>query len=397
VQTRFDHTLDSADNQFFQSMRFSATRLQPYLASAIFAMTPVASPGRGTFAVDRHWRLYLDMEMARTWGVERAAGVLLHEANHLLRKHHERGVSHKVSGATALTWNVACDIAINDDLISAGLSLPSPILPSTFGLATGDVEEHYYERLRRSETAPGVFSCGSGAGGPAEDNELDEQEASVIDDVDAFNIRQEVRIAISRSDPSNVPGGMTRWAIDTNDDSRIHWKTLLRGALAREAHSSSGLARATWTRSHRRSQPQDTFLKPGYRRLGLRIAVVLDTSGSIDQSLLDIAASELQGLLRTVRGGTLTLIPCDSQSHVPRQLKQASMIPAPGGGSTDLRVGISCAAEVVPSPDLIVVLTDGVTPWPRRAPERTRVIAVVISPRSPLPSGPGITAIRVHD
>jgi predicted metal-dependent peptidase len=78
-------------------------------------------------------------------------------------------------------------------------------------------------------------------------------------------------------------------------------------------------------------------------------------------------------------------------------LKQASKIQALGGGTTDLRVGISCAAELVPSPDVIVVLTDGETPWPHRAPGRTRLVAAVLSDRSPLPSGPGITAIRIYD
>jgi predicted metal-dependent peptidase len=48
-----------------------------------------------------------------------------------------------------------------------------------------------------------------------------------------------------------------------------------------------------------------------------------------------------------------------------------------GGGGTDMGVGIVAAQALKPRPDVVIVLTDGHTPWPSIEP-RVAVIAVLI-------------------
>ena len=48
--------------------RLVAVEHAPYLAHALFGVTPLAADGLGTFAVDRGWRLYLDPATLSRWG-----------------------------------------------------------------------------------------------------------------------------------------------------------------------------------------------------------------------------------------------------------------------------------------------------------------------------------------
>ncbi|MGI8792201.1 MAG: DUF2201 family putative metallopeptidase, partial [Acidimicrobiales bacterium] len=55
--------MDAETRRLFAAGRLWAAHQFPYLASALFAMTAVSSPGIGTVAVDGSWRLYVDPEV----------------------------------------------------------------------------------------------------------------------------------------------------------------------------------------------------------------------------------------------------------------------------------------------------------------------------------------------
>jgi predicted metal-dependent peptidase len=387
--------LEKEELRFFQAMRLNAIQIQPYMASVLFAMIPVVESGLGTFAVDRHWRLYLDMEVAKDWGRTAGAGVLLHEAHHLLRSHCDRGVSQQVSSETAMTWNLACDAAINDDLVAADIDLPSPIVPASLGFAPGGLEEQYYQQLRAREEANEGQSCGSGAGGRPGLNELDVSDSPIIDEIDASSIREEVRREVRRNQHGmKIPTGLNRWAHGFTEP-KAPWATLLRRVVRSELRCATGRLRTTWHRPYRRGDASDQFLRPGNHRTHVRVAVVFDTSASMHQRLLDAAAAELRGVLKATRARTIAVIACDAIAHAPRDFGHCETIRMEGGGQTDLRNGIVAATELSPSPSLIIVLTDGETVWPSRAPEDIPVIAVVIGNKGSLPAGTGISALRI--
>lgn len=119
-----------------------------------------------------------------------------------------------------------------------------------------------------------------------------------------------------------------------------------------------------------------------------KVAFVLDTSGSMstgEGSLLDKAITEAHGLVKSLRCSVYGMA-CDSSAK--SQLKPVSkpadiMALAVGGGGTDMRVGIKAAAESKVRPDVIVLLTDGETPWPTPSemPRKSRLIVCVIQSR----------------
>ena len=97
--------------------RLQACRHWPFASHAILSMVPVPRPGLGTLAVDQHWRLYYDEAALQDMGVQHAAGLILHEVDHLLKRHHKRGDSLVRDDESKWdTWNDATDAAINDGL-----------------------------------------------------------------------------------------------------------------------------------------------------------------------------------------------------------------------------------------------------------------------------------------
>lgn len=82
-------------------------------------------------------------------GTEQAAGLILHELDHLLKRHHKRG-GLMVNGDASRwdTWNHATDASTNAGLRSEGIPLPPGLVyPEKFGLPDGLSAEEYFREL----------------------------------------------------------------------------------------------------------------------------------------------------------------------------------------------------------------------------------------------------------
>ena len=119
---------------------------------------------------------------------------------------------------------------------------------------------------------------------------------------------------------------------------------------------------------------------PGTRRPVPNVAFVVDTSGSVDDTLLARALGEVDGALRGlgVSGSSVTVLSCDAAVHTVQRVRSARGAKLAGGGGTDMRVGVAAAEELRPRPDVIVVFTDGYTPWPQSAPPGASVIVALL-------------------
>lgn len=117
-----------------------------------------------------------------------------------------------------------------------------------------------------------------------------------------------------------------------------------------------------------------------------KVTFVLDTSGSMGGvtkgSRLDIALNEAFGLVRTMNCEVFG-IACDAAVHAAVSVKSPADILklSKGGGGTDMRIGIKAAADDKNKPDVVVLITDGETPWPTKheMPRRARVVVCVTS------------------
>jgi hypothetical protein len=150
----------------------------------------------------------------------------------------------------------------------------------------------------------------------------------------------------------------------------------------------------TYRKLSRRQAASPRAILPGSQKPVPSVDVVVDTSGSMDDGLLAQAVGEVDGVLQTLGNsvGNVQVYSC-AAAHTAGSVRRAHDLQLVGGGGTDLRVGIDAALSGRPRPELLIVLTDGDTPWPVSRPTGCAVVAVIIS-RGATPSCPD-WAVRV--
>lgn len=385
------------ESNAFRLARLVAAEMMPYFMSALFAASPVAAPGLGTFAVDGAWRLYLDPEClvgTTAWSSRDAAAVLVHEIGHLIRDHDGR--ARALPADYPALWNFAADAEINDDLLAAGVPLPGgPITPAALGQADNDIAENYYAALlakgagSNDSLDDGGPGCGSGAGMPTspwESIPVGDRALPGISAEEGDLVRRTVAVAVrehaAAKGRGTVPAGLQRWSEDVLRPPSVPWQQVLRATVRRAIHTAAGATDYTYRRPSRRRVPG--LVLPAMQGQSVLVSIVVDTSGSMSASALTAALSEIQGVLNApgIDRDRLLVMSCDAESGTPQRISTVDAIDLVGGGGTDMTVGIEQAESFTPPPHVVIVLTDGYTPWPD-SPTRARLICALIGDTPP--------------
>jgi predicted metal-dependent peptidase len=360
------------DSTLLQAARLWIGHHRPYYASALYRCSIVPARGIPTMAVDDHWRIYVNPEFANALGVTRFAAALVHEVNHLIRDHAGRarlcGVQ---SSEQRHRWNLAGDAELNDDLVADGLDVDKArwVFPWTFGLKKDLTAEVYYQQLKQQEL--GGDGCGSGSGGVAFDDELpsDDPRFPAVSEREAQMVRTDVAEAVLEFQRArgDLPGDLVAWAQGILHP-KVDWRRVLAGLVREAVATVSDDGDFTYRRFGRRSSALPQIRVPGLLRHVPQVAVIIDTSGSMGMEDLERAVSEVQGILRSssVADDAITLLTVDARVHGVQQINRVDEVRLGGRGGTDMTVGITAALALKPRPDIIVVLTDGYTPWPDR-------------------------------
>jgi predicted metal-dependent peptidase len=332
---------------------------------------------------------------------------LAHVTWHLLLDHADRARDQHVDRTNSKAWTEATDATVAHTLAPDRLC-PSD-LPSAgdLDLPAGRSAEEYFATIARLQVSldpdgpadpsplPPDAGCGSGADGVRREHELPpDVDAGEVLPEDARDIRRRVAIEYDahqrRHGRGDTPGDAHRWAKRILEPT-VRWEPLLAGAVRRAAGWANGRTDYTYARPSRRQSSSPRILLPGMRRPVPRVAVVVDTSGSVDDVLLGRALGEVDGALRAlgVSDSHVAVYSCDAAVHQVQRVRRARDARLAGGGGTDMRVGIRAAHEQRPRPDVIVVFTDGETPWPETPPPGSAVIAALLGrDRSHLPPTP---------
>ena len=409
------------------SARLLAVNRMPYFRTAILSLLPRQAPGLGTFGVTRNGIMLWDPAAIEAWTVREAAGVIIHEALHLMRNHADR---REAMGADPKAWNCAADLEINDDLQAAKLDLPGDgLFPDKVGMEEGLTAEEYYHLLPRQpsgdgdqgdpqqggqqregddegkdgdgeqgqgnsvaealgvEPGVGAGECGGCAGNPMDAEADIPDEAPGRSDAELARIRRQTAEAVrqeAEKGRGNVPGSLVRWADAYLSPPKVSWQQKLqravRGAIAYRAGAVD--MRYNWP-SRRQAgigYGMGRPVLPALRAPVPRVAVAVDTSGSMGTDELQEAVAECNGILKTV-GAEIDFVACDCRIQDAGKVRHWKQLVdrLKGGGGTDFRPIMERFNLQRPRPDIVVVATDGCGPAPAEEPPY-KVIWLLVGP-----------------
>ena len=383
----------------------------PYRATALYALILVPNDEVERVSADEHWRLYANPTWVLAAAVSEVAAEVLHCTWHLLLEHADRAHGMQVGTAGASAWHEATDLTIDDTARHDGLSVGSASTRARQSRTRREINrlghdraaEEYFTVLSLLPAdsvgqdghtgATPQSGCGSACDGQRRSYELPaEADAGAVDRVDADRIRHQVAIDYQGHCTSRgtIPGEAQRWA-KRMTEPEIPWEPLLAQAVRRAVGWANGRTDYTWSRPSRRQSASPHVFMPGMRRPVPRVATIIDTSGSVDDTLLGKAMGEVEGALRGlgVAGAAVTVYACDADVGAVSRVRSARDASLVGGGGTDMRVGMAAAAADRPRPDVMIVFTDGYTPWPEVPPPGIAVVAAMLGRKGdPMPGTP---------
>lgn len=378
--------------------RVIAQQRWPYVSSILFSLklVQVRHEELATMAVDSGWRLYYSPRFVLDQTPEALATVLLHESMHCLHDHAGRFAIMQQPDEH-VTWNIAGDAGINAILDESTMPWPSVEPIRIRDLHHWNITEDmstegiFYRLLEAMDERPFNPDCGSITDRRRRTYELapshDVSPALRIDQQAVVRDRAAHDILQSGRARGDVPAGLLRWAQEILQPT-VSWREQLAGRMRRDLAMVAGRRDYVYTRPSRRQSVMtrlgSTVVLPAMRQPAPpRVACVIDTSGSISDSELRDFASELVGITRAsgVSSG-VTVIPCDASAGPVQRIRNRSEIERlelQGGGGTDMGAGIQRAQELKPSPHILVIFTDGHTPWPEAQPREFSSVIVVLS------------------
>lgn len=360
----------------------------PWFAPALFHCRIHIDERVPIAAVDYHFNVYfnpkaiLEIEKSGTREEQMAQiGFLwIHEICHVLREHGERAKERK---AKPFIWNVAADLEINDGKWK-GLTMPKAfpgMHPHQYKWQTGQLAEFYYKKLINSNDEElqrflkegyRTLNEGSGVHGQPCEWEVDSSgQKQELNPIETEVIRRSVAKEMKANKAmGSMPGGWGRW-VEEKLAGKVDWRQVLRHRMSVAISTGVG-SRIDYNfqRPNRRQSIYSPFLLPTLGgNMSARVSCVVDTSGSMTGEQMGQAVGEVLGVLQAFQV-PVTVIPCDARAYEPIKIAAPSdyfkLKQLPGGGGTNMIVGIDAALKLKPQPDTVLVLTDGYTPYPAK-------------------------------
>lgn len=360
-------------------------------------------------------RMYFNPTFLEKLSVEDVMTVMCHEIGHDSLLH-----SLRLGERNHELWNIACDHAINLMLIDQGFKCPKAVPGGWLAdpKYKGWSADKIYDDLRRNppppppsggqgdddddgddgDDQPGGSGSkpgkgdkpGKGKGGQHKRDWLHGDLMPTPAKTEAEmakaqqNAKQKVASAANFARMAGKLTGELARMVDECLETKVPWTEVLRDFMLRVVKS-----RESW--NHRNRRFSKVYLPRRHEKRMGPIMFIPDTSGSMwyggnDQSDLDKICSEMAECATQTEPENITVLWVDTdvkgrQVFTPDEFELSKLEPE-GGGGTDMRVGLK-AAEAL-NPQVVVLMTDGYTPWPDAEPPFPLIVISTTAIASPV-------------
>jgi predicted metal-dependent peptidase len=261
-------------------------------------------------------------------------------------------------------WNMACDYSINEELRESGFTLPNGAL---FPSEKGKSAEWHYARIREEKNQDSngqgqgkgnTPQSGNGQGKPDPLGEVRDAPTESDSDGDPAPTegewKQRAAQALQQAKMmGKVPGGLAR-GIENALKTRVDVRSLLLRFFSERSNADY-----SWSRPNARYLSQGLYLPALESKALGEVAIMVDTSGSIDETSLAYARSIVESVIEETNPLAVVVYYFDAEvCSVDRFERGESLTWKPqGGGGTDFRPALD-AIDADGNAVCVVCITD---------------------------------------
>jgi predicted metal-dependent peptidase len=275
-------------------------------------------------------------------------------------------------------FNIANDYCVNADLIKHRVgekitTVPCLHDPKYDGMSSEEIYDLLYEKAEKIDIGKLLDQMidehldGEGDADGDDDGEGDEKDGKSrrpkLSAEERQAIKDEIKEAMLAAAATvdgagNLPAGVKR-LIQELTEPQMNWRELLRMQLESTIKSDY-----TWMRASRKGWHMDAVM-PGMKvDPMIDIAVALDASGSISETMLKDFLGEIQGIMDSFPAYKIHVFTFDTEAYNPAQYDSDNLddicdYEVKGGGGTDFDAIYSYLKENEIEPKRLVVFTDG--------------------------------------
>ena len=371
--------------QILSQARSKLLLKHPFYANLALSTPDVLTTDIPTAGTDMV-KIYYNPEFVASLPPSQVPTLIAHEVLHIAQDHGDR--LHKRDPDV---WNQACDYNINATLVECGFEpIDGWLYDPRFGTKSSDAiyailmrEKEKRQRQQQSGQGDGQQQSGQGDGQPQSgqgaigrdlmpSNRTAEEEAKVRE-----SIKQRVAQAASAARlAGKMSAGLER-LVGNILNPPLPWEDIMRHYMQRVTQDDE-----SWSRPNRR---HTDMILPSRRSLKIGpIAIIGDTSGSITEKELSNIGTQTIAIAEQLQPENIRVVWADTKVCGEQVFEQGDDIQLKpvGYGGTDMRVPLAHVEQF--QPQVVVLITDGYTPWSDVEPDYPLIVVCTTDTNVPI-------------